>query len=111
MEHCRPERRSGRSTNVCERTDEPSCLPVEVMCRVQREKTWHSGRRGCILSPYQAKMEILAKTCKRRTEAHNLVSAGRMASNRSILDFARRRALLPQPLDVCTNTKSTRTGK
>ncbi len=57
MEHCRPERRSGPSTNVCERTDEPSCLPAEVMCRVQREKTWHSGRRGCILSPYQANVE------------------------------------------------------
>ena len=53
MKHCRPERRSGRSTNVCERMDEPSCLPAEVLCRVQREKTWHSGRRGCILSPYQ----------------------------------------------------------
>ena len=23
------------------------------MCRVQREKTWYSGRRGCILSRYQ----------------------------------------------------------
>ena len=23
------------------------------MCRVQREKTWHSGRRGCILWPCQ----------------------------------------------------------
>ena len=39
MKHCRPERRSGRSTNVCERMDEPSCLPAEVLCRVQREKT------------------------------------------------------------------------
>ncbi len=23
------------------------------MCRVQREKTWYSGQRGCILSPCQ----------------------------------------------------------
>ena len=33
--------------------DEPWRLPVEVMYRVQREKTGYSGRRGCILSPYQ----------------------------------------------------------
>ena len=50
QEQCRPERRSVRSTNVCERTDEPWLLSAEVMCRVQREKT---GRRGCILSRYQ----------------------------------------------------------
>ena len=53
QEQCRPERRSVRSTNVCERTDEPWRLSAEVMCRVQREKTWYSGRRGCILSRYQ----------------------------------------------------------
>ena len=52
-EQCRPERRSVRSINVCERMDEPWRLPVEVMCRVQREKTWYSGQRGCILSPCQ----------------------------------------------------------
>ena len=39
-EQCRPERRSARSSNVCEQTDEPWRLPAEVMCRVQREKTW-----------------------------------------------------------------------
>ena len=33
---------------VCERTDEPWRLPAEVMCRVQREKTWYSAQRGCI---------------------------------------------------------------
>ena len=33
--------------------DEPWRLPVEVMCRVQREKTWYAGQRGCILSPCQ----------------------------------------------------------
>ena len=33
--------------------DEPWRLPAEVMCRVQREKTWYSGQRGCILSPCQ----------------------------------------------------------
>ena len=38
-EQCRPERRSARSINVCERMDEPWRLPAEVMCRVQREKT------------------------------------------------------------------------
>ena len=48
-EQCRPERRSVRSINVCERTDEPWRLPAEVMCRVQREKTWYSAQRGCIL--------------------------------------------------------------
>ena len=52
-EQCRPERRSARSINVCERMDEPWRLPAEVMCRVQREKTWYSGQRGCILSPCQ----------------------------------------------------------
>ena len=50
-EQCRPERRSARSINVCERMDEPWRLPAEVMCRVQREKTWYSGQRGGILSP------------------------------------------------------------
>ena len=40
---------SARSINVCERMDEPWRLPAEVMCRVQREKTWYSGQRGCIL--------------------------------------------------------------
>ncbi len=48
-EQCRPERRSARSINVCERMDEPWRLPAEVMCRVQREKTWYSGQRDCIL--------------------------------------------------------------
>ena len=52
-EQCRPERRSARSINVCERMDEPWRLPAEVMCRVQRENTWYSGQRGCILSPCQ----------------------------------------------------------
>ena len=52
-EQCRPERRSARSINVCEWMDEPWRLPAEVMCRVQREKTWYSGQRGCILSPCQ----------------------------------------------------------
>ena len=52
-EQCRPERRSARSINVCERMDEPWRLPAEVMCRVQREKTWYSGQRGWILSPCQ----------------------------------------------------------
>ena len=52
-EQCRPERRSARSINVCERMDEPWLLPAEVMCRVQREKTWYSGQRGCILLPCQ----------------------------------------------------------
>ena len=33
--------------------DEPWRLPAEVMCRVQREKTWYSGQRGCMLSPCQ----------------------------------------------------------
>ena len=41
-EQCRPQRRSGRAINVCERTDEPWRLPAELMCRVQREKTWQS---------------------------------------------------------------------
>ena len=50
-EQCRPERRSARSINVCERMDEPWRLPAKVMCRVQRERTWYSGPRGCILSP------------------------------------------------------------
>ena len=45
-EQCRPERRSARSINVCERMDEPWRLPAEVMCRVQREKTWYSGQPG-----------------------------------------------------------------
>ena len=52
-EQCRPERRSARSINVCERMDEPWRLPAEVMCRVQHEKTWSSGQRGCILRPCQ----------------------------------------------------------
>ena len=33
--------------------DEPWRLPAEVMCRVQREETWYSGQRGCILRPCQ----------------------------------------------------------
>ncbi len=45
--------RSARSINVCERTDGLWGLPPEVMCRVQRGKTWSSGQRGCILSPCQ----------------------------------------------------------
>ena len=45
-EQCRPERRSVRSINVCERMDEPWRLPVEVMCRVQREKDVVFGAAG-----------------------------------------------------------------
>ena len=37
-EQCRPERRSARSINVCERMDEPWRLPAEVMC--------------CLLNPF-----------------------------------------------------------
>ena len=45
--------RNFSTVNVCQRTDEPRRLPAEVMCRVQREKTWCSGQRGCILWPCQ----------------------------------------------------------
>ena len=38
---------------VCERTDEPWRLSAEVMCRVQREKTWYSGRTGVYCREYQ----------------------------------------------------------
>jgi hypothetical protein len=38
-----PKRRSTRSINVYERTDEPWSLPAEVMCSVQREKTASLG--------------------------------------------------------------------
>ena len=59
-EQCRRERRSARSINVCERMDEPWRLPAEVMCRVQREKTWYSGQRGVYTFTVPgAKMEIL----------------------------------------------------
>ena len=51
-EQCRPDRRAPLNQRL-ERTDEPWRLPAEVMCRVQREKTWYSGQRGCILWPCQ----------------------------------------------------------
>ena len=62
-EQCRPERRSARSINVCERMDEPWRLPAEVMCRVQREKTWYAGQRGCILSPSQGQNANPGEEC------------------------------------------------
>ena len=43
------ERRSARSINVYERTDEPWRLAAKVTCRVQRKKAWSSGHRECIL--------------------------------------------------------------
>ena len=48
-ELCRPERRSARSINVCERTDEPWRLPAKMMCRVQRKKVSSLGQRECVL--------------------------------------------------------------
>ena len=41
--------------------DEPWRLPAEVMCRVQREKTWYSGQRGVYFHRARAKMEILVE--------------------------------------------------
>ena len=46
-----PRQNASLTFGVCERMDQPWRLPAEVMCRVQREKTWYSGQRGCILSP------------------------------------------------------------
>ena len=61
-EQCRPVRRSARSINVCERTDGLWGLPPEVMCRVQRGKTWYSGSAGVYCRRTRVKMEILVRT-------------------------------------------------
>ena len=61
-EQCRSVRRSARSINVCERTDGLWGLPPELMCRVQRGKTWHSGSVGVYCRRTRVKMEILAKS-------------------------------------------------
>ena len=53
-------RRSARSINVCERTDGLWGLPPELMCRVQRGKTWYSGSVGVYCRRTRVKMEILA---------------------------------------------------
>ena len=50
-------RRSARSINVCERTDGLWGLPPEVMCRVQRGKTWYSGSAGVYCRRTRVKME------------------------------------------------------
>ena len=55
-------RRSARSINVCERTDGLWGLPPELMCRVQRGKTWYSGSVGVYCRRTRVKMEILAET-------------------------------------------------
>ena len=55
-------RRSARSINVCERTDGLWGLPPEVMCRVQRGKTWYSGSAGVYCRRTRVKMEILVKS-------------------------------------------------
>ncbi len=52
-------RRSARSINVCERTDGLWGLPPELMCRVQRGKTWYSGSVGVYCRRTRVKMEIL----------------------------------------------------
>ena len=54
-------RRSARSINVCERTDGLWGLPPEVMCRVQRGKTWYSGSAGVYCRRTRVKMEILVQ--------------------------------------------------
>ena len=54
-------RRSARSINVCERTDGLWGLPPELMCRVQRGKTWYSGSVGVYCRRTRVKMEILAQ--------------------------------------------------
>ncbi len=58
-EQCRSVRRSARSINVCERTDGLWGLPPELMCRVQRGKTWYSGSVGVYCRRTRVKMEIL----------------------------------------------------
>ena len=60
-EQCRSVRRSARSINVCERTDGLWGLPPELMCRVQRGKTWYSGSVGVYCRRTRVKMEILFK--------------------------------------------------
>ena len=55
-------RRSARSINVCERTDGLWGLPPELMCRVQRGKTWYSGSVGVYCRRTRVKMEILVAT-------------------------------------------------
>ena len=95
-EQCRPERRSARSINVCERMDEPWRLPAEVMCRVQREKTWYSGQRGCILAPcpcqngnpgYVGSRTISRAEGQPGNDAgrRNVVSGGRVSHSRGAL--------------------------
>ena len=61
-EQCRSVRRSARSINVCERTDGLWGLPPELMCRVQRGKTWYSGSVGVCCRRTRVKMEILVHT-------------------------------------------------
>ncbi len=55
-------RRSARSINVYERTDGLWGLPPELMCRVQRGKTWYSGSAGVYCRRTRVKMEILVET-------------------------------------------------
>ena len=62
-------RRSARSINVCERTDGLWGLPPELMCRVQRGKTWYSGSVGVYCRRTRVKMEILGSTTTGKSSA------------------------------------------
>ena len=68
-------RRSARSM-VCERTDGLWGLPPELMCRVQRGKTWYSGSVGVYCRRTRVKMEILVETLLDR--AHDFESSGHL---------------------------------
>ena len=75
-EQCRSVRRSARSINVCERTDGLWGLPPELMCRVQRGKTWYSGSVGVHCRRTRVKMEIVVETSTRTSVAVLSVSDG-----------------------------------
>ena len=101
-EQCRPERRSVRSINVCERMDEPWRLPAEVMCRVQHEKTWSSGQRGCILRPCQGQngnpgSRVFANTTN-ATENRGFCEVGRILGTR----FSLKLLIVVRPLLLLT---------
>ena len=83
-------RRSARSINVCERTDGLWGLPPELMCRVQRGKTWYSGSVGVYCRRTRVKMEILDKVIPVNPTAAEILGERCYSSLKAI----------PEPVDI-----------
>ena len=100
-------RRSARSINVCERTDGLWGLPPEVMCRVQRGKTWYSGSAGVYCRRTRVKMEILVEGSLNKFSGHEQMV--RSSSSFAIVAQALDEGGKPQP-GVVVNLFSVNPG-